>query len=198
MPLMNVFEPLFLLLAMIAIGTVLTAVILAAFGRWRRALRLLWRLAIGAAVYLTIVILVSRFARPREYQLHDPRCFDDWCITVNGAMRHPSPPFQGSNIMVSLRLTNRARGTSMGEKGTVVYLVDEDDHRYDPLRDPMAFPFEEKLAPGNSVTTFRYFNVPDDGRRVGLVYAHEGGFPIELLIIGEGGWFQQPPIVWLN
>jgi hypothetical protein len=195
---MNIFELLFLLLAIIAIGTVLTAVILTGFGAWRRALRILRRVAIGAAAYLAIVVLVSLFVRPREYQLHEPRCFDDWCITVNGAIRHPSPPFQGSNIMVSLRLANRARGSPMGEKGTVVYLVDEDGHRYDPLHDPIAFPFEEKLPPGRSVPTFRYINVPDDGRRVGLVYTHEGGFPIERLIIGEGGWFQRPPVVWLN
>lgn len=195
---MNVFEALFLALVLVAIGTVLTAVVFVAFGAWRRALRIVRRLAIAAVTYFAIVILASRFGRPHEYRLHEPRCFDDWCITVNGAMRHPSPPFQGSNIMVSLRLTNRARGTPMGEKGTVVYLVDEDGHRYDPLHDPTAFPFEEKLQPGQSVTTFRYFNVPDDGRKVGVVYAREGGFPIERLIIGEGGWFQRPAIVWLN
>src|ERR1051326_3500002 len=128
---MNAFEALFLALVLVAIGTVLTAVVFVAFGAWRRALRIVRRLAIAAVIYFAIVILASRFGRPHEYRLHEPRCFDDWCITVNGAMRHPSPPFQGSNIMVSLRLTNRARGTPMGEKGTVVYLVDEDGHRYD-------------------------------------------------------------------
>jgi hypothetical protein len=30
------------------------------------------------------------------------------------------------------------------------------------------------------------------------VYTHEGGFPIGWFIISEGGWFQKPPIVWLN
>jgi len=198
MPLMNVFEPLFLLLAILAVGTLITVLGLAAVGRWRRALRILRRLAIGAVLYLAVVILVSLLVQPSQYQLHEPRCFDDWCITVNGALRHPSPPFQGSNLLVSMRLTNRARGTAMGEKGTVVYLVDEQGDRFDPLHDPTAFPFEERLPPGGSVTTFRHFNVPDDGRRVGLVYRHEGGFPIEWLVIGEGGWFQQPPIVWLN
>lgn len=198
MPLMTIFEPIFLVLALVAVGTLLTAAILALSGAWRRALRILRRLAIGIAVYLAVVILVSLFVPPRPYQLHELRCFDDWCITINGALRHPSPTFPGSNIMVSLRLTNRARGTAMGEKGTVVYLVDEDGHRYDPLHDPAAFPFEEKLQAGQSVTTFRYFDVPDDGRRLGVVYTHEGGFPIGWLIVGEGGWFQRPLVVWLN
>jgi hypothetical protein len=198
MPLMNVFEPLFLLLALVAIGTIVAALVFAIFGAWRRAARVLTRLAIGAAMYFGIVIVVSLVIRPREYQLHEPHCFDDWCITVNGALRHPSPPFQDSNYMLSLTLTNRARRVPMGEKGTVAYIVDEEGHRYDALHDPAAFPFDGILEPGQSVTSFRYFNVPDDGRKLGLVYTHQGGFPIWWLIIGEGGWFQKPTVVWLS
>jgi hypothetical protein len=48
------------------------------------------------------------------------------------------------------------------------------------------------------VTTVRRFDVPPESRRLGLVYTHEGGFPIGWLIIGEGGWFQQPPLVRLD
>jgi hypothetical protein len=195
---MNIFDLLFLALALVACGTVLTALVFAVFGAWRRALRILWRLAIGAATYLAVVVAVSLVIRPRQYGLHEPRCFDDWCITVNGALTHPSPPLPGSNFMVSMRLTNRARRAPMGEKGTVAYVVDEAGRRYDPLRDAAAFPFDAILQPGQSVTTFRYFTVPDDGRRLGLVYTHEGGFPIEWLIIGGDGWFRKPSAVWLN
>ena len=86
----------------------------------------------------------------------------------------------------------------MGEKGTVAYVVDQEGHRYDALRDATAFPFDGILQPGESVTTFRYFEIPDDGRKLGLVYRHEGGFPINWLIISEGGWFQKPLVVWLD
>jgi hypothetical protein len=37
-----------------------------------------------------------------------------------------------------------------------------------------------------------------DAPNLGLVYTHEGGFPIGWLIITEGGWFQKPPIVRLT
>lgn len=198
MPLMNLFEPLFLLLAVIAIGTVLTAVVMSVFGAWRRAGRILRRLAICAAVYFGIAIIVSAVVRPRQYSVDEPRCFDDWCITVNGALVHPPSPVAGSNFMVSLRLTSRAKRRPMGEKGAVGYVVDEDGRRYDPLHDAAAFPFDGILQPGQSVTTFRYFNIPDDGRKLGFVYTHEGGFPINWLIISEGGWFQKPIVVWLN
>ncbi|MGH9408497.1 MAG: hypothetical protein ACRD1V_03505 [Vicinamibacterales bacterium] len=198
MPLMNLFEPLFLLLALVTAGTLVAALVVAVFGDWRRALRLLRRLAIGAAIYFGIVIVVSLVVRPPDYQLHELRCFDDWCITVNGALRHPSPPLAGSNFVVLLRLTSRAKRVPMGEKDAVVYVVDEDGHRYDPLHDQTGFPLDGTLQPGQSVPTFRYFTIPDDGRKLGLVYTHEGGFPINWLIISEGGWFQKPPVVWLN
>jgi hypothetical protein len=194
----NLSELLFLALALAAAGTTITGLVYAVFGAWRRSLEILRRLAIGTALYLAIVVAVSLVVRPRQYALHEPHCFDDWCITVNGALRHPSPPRPGSNFMVSLRLTNRAKRVPMGEKGTVAYVVDEHGQRYDPVRDATGFPFDGILMPGESVTTFRYFTVPDDGRRVGFVYKHEGGFPIEWMIIGEGGWFQKPSAVWLN
>lgn len=54
------------------------------------------------------------------------------------------------------------------------------------------------LQPGQSVTTFRYYTVPDDGRKLGLVFTHDGGFPFGWLVISEGGWFQKPPVVRLN
>ena len=198
MPLMNLFEPLFLLLALVTAVTLLSALVLAVFGSWRRSLAILRRLAIGAAVYFAIVIAVSAIVRPRKYHLHEPQCFDDWCITIDDALRHPSPPGPGGSLMVSLRLTSRARRVAMGEKDTVVYVVDGEGHRYDPLRDPTAFPLDGKLQPGQSVTTLRYFDVPDDGRKLGVVYTREGGFPIGWFIITEGGWFQKPPVVWVS
>lgn len=86
----------------------------------------------------------------------------------------------------------------MGEKGTVAYLTDEQGHRYDPKADPKLVPFDTILQPGTSVIATRHFDVPLDARGVGLIYRHEGGFPIGWLIIGEGGWFAQPPIVRFN
>ncbi len=54
------------------------------------------------------------------------------------------------------------------------------------------------LQPGESITTARQFDVPRDTPNLGLIYTHEGGFPIGWFIITEGGWFQKPPVVRLN
>lgn len=86
----------------------------------------------------------------------------------------------------------------MGEKGTVVYLGDRQGRRYDPLPAPAAVPLATVLKPGESLEATRRFDVARDAQDVGLIYTHEGGFPVGWLIIGEGGWFQQPPIVRLN
>jgi len=195
MPLMNIFEPLFLLLVLVTLGTALTAATFAVTGRFARAGRIVKRLAIGAAVYFAVV-MVDSFVSPRKvYAVGTPQCFDDWCITVESGGRLNSPE---DTYEVSLRLSNRARGRAMGEKGTVAYLTDAQGRRFDPLPDPAAVPFDTRLEPGESVVVTRRFHVPPDATGLGLVYTHEGGFPIGWFIISEGGWFAHPPIVRLD
>jgi hypothetical protein len=86
----------------------------------------------------------------------------------------------------------------MGEKGTVVYLTDARGRRYDAQPGEADVPLDVMLQPGESVTATRRFDVPPDAPDLGLIYTHEGGFPIGWLIITEGGWFQKPPVVRLT
>jgi hypothetical protein len=196
MPLMNVFEPLFLCLALATVITLGTAAVLAMGGRFARAGRILRRLGLSAAAYFAIVIAVSLIGARREYRVGDMQCFDDWCITVAAVQPTQSPSRPGYDV--TLRLSNRARRMPMGEKGTVVYLTDAQGHRYDPLPGPGDVRLDTILSPGEAVIARRRFDVPRDARDVGLIYTHEGGFPIGWLIISEGGWFQKPPIVRLD
>src|SRR6266568_7679139 len=193
---MNVFEPLFLLLVLVTVITLIAAVGMAISGRFARAVRTLKRLAVGVAAYFAVVVLVSIVSPRRTYRVGDAQCFDDWCITVTDARWTATPP--GTAYEVVLRLSSRARRTPMGEKGTVVYLTDIRGLRYDPLPDQAAVPFDTKLPPGGSVVATRHFDIPRDARGLGLVYTHEGGFPIGWFIISEGGWFQKPPLVRLD
>ncbi len=193
---MILFEPLFLLLVLVTVVTLATAVGFVVRGRYARAARISRRLVVGAAIYFAIVIAVSLVSPRREFRVGDTQCFDDWCIAVVEAHRAESPP--AASFDVTLRLSNRARRMPMGEKGTVVYLTDAQGRRYNPVADAEAIPFDTRLQPGTAVTTRRRFEVAGDARDVGLIYTHEGGIPIGWLIIGEGGWFSQPPIVRLN
>ncbi|MEZ5319268.1 MAG: hypothetical protein R2752_17840 [Vicinamibacterales bacterium] len=193
---MSIFEPLFLLLALIATVTLVVAGVLAMAGRRDRAGRVLRRLGVAAALYFVVAIAVSAASPRRYYQVGEERCFDDWCLTVTDVRRAPTTG--GRVYDVSLRLSNHARRVPMGERGTVVYLTDGRDRRFDPIADPSDVPFDAVLQPGESVTTHRRFDVPADARDLGLVYRHEGGFPIAWFIIGEGGWFGKPAIVRLE
>ena len=56
---MTIFELLFILLALVAIATLITALVLALSGQRVRALRILLRVAISAAVYMVIVVVDS-------------------------------------------------------------------------------------------------------------------------------------------
>jgi hypothetical protein len=184
---MTVFEPVFLLCLLLAAGSLITAV----FSPARRA-RILPRLGICTAVYLLIVVSVSFVSPRREYRIGDRQCFDEWCITVVGAQRTPSD--SKAIYDVQLLLSSLAKGRPQGEKGTVVYLVDSRGRRYDPVASSV--PFDTKLQPGESMAAFRRFELPQDAKHVGLIYAHIGANWAP--IIGENEWFSGPPVVWLE
>lgn len=194
MPLMNVYEPLFLLLALVTLVTWTTALVLAVSGRLRRAGRILRRWSIGAAIYFAVVIVVSAVQPRRDFAPGEPQCFDDWCIAVVG--RHSSP--DAKSVDVVLRVSNRAKRVPMGERGAAVYLVDAQGRRFAPDPQGSDTPLDTVIGPGESFETSRHFRVPVDAANLAIVYAHATGFPIGWLIITEGGWFAKPARMELN
>src|SRR5579872_3415953 len=186
---MNLFEPLFLLLAAATLVALILVAVRAIRGELARAGRLLLRVAAVAAVYFAIVIVVSASSPRRVYHVGDQQCFDDWCIAVTSAARTPLAGGGEDDVRVILSLSSRARRVPMGEKGTVVYLTDAGGRRFNP-EPGAAVPLDVVLQPGERVEAERHFRVPSWSRDLGLVYTHEGGFPIGWLIITEGGWFQ--------
>ena len=193
MPLMTIFEPLFLLCVLTAFSLLVLAAVAALQGRHARALARLKWLAIGGAVYMIVVLAVAVGTPRRSYRVGDSQCFDDWCIAVTSATRGP-----GDSVAVNLRLSSRAKRISQSEKGTVVYVVDAAGRRYDPEPDPRIVPLDTRLQPGQSVDAPRRFIVRADAGALGLVYTHAGGFPIGFFIIGENDWIHGPPVVRLD
>jgi hypothetical protein len=194
MPLMNIYEPLFLLLALVTLLTWATAFILAVSGRARRAGRILRRWAIGAAIYFAVVIVVSAVQPRRDFALGEPQCFDDWCIAVVGRHSASDP----RSVDVTLRVSSRAKRVPMGERGAAVYLTDAQYRRFEPDPEASDVPLDTVIGPGESFDTSRHFRVPVDAADLAIVYAHNTGFPIGWLIISEGGWFAKPPRMELN
>jgi hypothetical protein len=193
---MNVFEPLFLLLALATIVTIATAAVAALRGQARRAGRILLRLAAYAALYFAIVVIVAFISPRKVFRVGEPECSDDWCITVAAAQRTEAS--SSVTWRVTLRISSRAQRVSQRELGAVVYLTDDRNRRFDPAPDPSAVPIDVRVGPGESVDAFRTFDVPRDAAHVGLVFVHEGGFPIGSLIMSENQWFHKTPIVPLE
>lgn len=178
---MTIFEPLFLLLALVTVLTLLTVLGLALFGRVKRAWRVLRRLLIGAAIYMAVVVTVSAFT-PREVRsIGEMNCFDDWCFTVRRAVRDTPASYD-----VTMTLSSRARRVPQGERGTHLYIVDSTGRRYEPVAETV--PFDYPLQPGESKQASRRYAVPADATGLSLVYLHDRGFPIGWFIIGENHW----------
>lgn len=192
---MTVFDLVFIAFFLIGVGALAIAALLALSGHRSRALWVLRGCAIAAAFYLGIVVLVSLVEPRQTLSLGEPKCFDDWCITVDGVERESSPT--EVSYLVRFRLDSRARRVSQRENGLVVYLSDDHGVRYNPVADPSATPMDVLLQPMQSVTTTRTFKLPSEAHASGLVITHEGGFPIDWFIIG-GGPFRKAPIVRLD
>jgi hypothetical protein len=192
---MTIFDLVFIVVLLGSIVTLALVALFALLGRRKRAIGLLRRYAIAAAIYLGIVLVVSPIAPRRELRLGEPLCFDDWCITVESAQRTAAASQEA--YLVQMRLSSRARGISQRENGLVVYLTDAGGRRFDPVADPAAPPFNTLLHPLESVVTTRTFTVPRDVEQPALVITHEGGFPIGWFIIGQGP-FHKAPIIRLD
>lgn len=189
---MTIFDLLFILLFLTSVITIAFAAFSALRGRRPRAMAILRRYAVGAAIYLGIVLIVSLAAPRQLLRLGEPLCFDDWCITVENVERGVSP--SEVTYIASLHLASRARRVAQRENDLVVYLSDTFGRRYDPVADSTAIPLNVLLQPLESVTTRRTFKVPAGATVSGLVITHESKFPIEWLIIG-GGPLRKPPMV---
>jgi hypothetical protein len=189
----TVFDLLVILLFFTAVGTVIAAAVLAARGRWARALGLLRGLALCTVVYVGIVYAATALSKEAVLRIGDPVCDDDWCIAVENAVRTPMSGV--ARYDVTLRIFSRARRVAQREMGAKdVYLVDAQWRRYDPVRTGAEVPLNTLLQAGESVTTNRRFEVPADARRIGLMVDRSSGFPV-CLVIGECEAFHKGTIV---
>ncbi|MSP23019.1 MAG: hypothetical protein EXR66_08465 [Dehalococcoidia bacterium] len=146
---MNVFEPLFLLLLLAALETLVTIGVRIVRGQRERAWKLGIRLGAGVAVYVFVLVAASLMVAPPVAEPDDPQCFDDWCIAV-AAVRWTERP--GERLEVVLRLSSRARLVPMGERGTYVYILDGARRRYAPTTPPDEPPLGTILQPARPWT----------------------------------------------
>jgi hypothetical protein len=196
MPTMTIFEPLFILLFLATVAALVTAAVAALRSRRPRALGILRRIAIGAAFYFAVVLIVAAAAVPPVRHMGEPQCFDDWCITVTGAKQTGTASSQ--SWRVALRISSRARRVVQRENGAAVHLVDSKGRTYGPVPSDTAVPLDGTVGPGESFDAERRFELPPGATGVKLVFNHEGGFPIGAFIIGENQLFHDATAIALK
>jgi hypothetical protein len=196
---MDIFDLLFIALFLSGLVALGAAGVAALQGKRSRANRILCGTAISAAIYMGIVCVDSYATPQRILNIGDPQCSDDWCIAVREVQRNPLS--KGLSYSVTLLLSSRARRVAQRENGVIVYLVDSEGRRFDPVPKTFETPFNVLLQPGESLTAIRVFDLPVNARDLGLVVDHAKGplgcFP-SCFVITENNWFHKLPIVRLD
>ena len=192
---MSLFDLFFIFLFLSSAAASATALVCAIRGRVATALRILRGIGICWGAYIGIVAITSLFLPRQMLHVGATNCFDDWCIAVDNV--HRAAANGNISYTVGLRVSSRARRVSQRERNVVVYLTDDRGRRYDPIPQEADIPLSVMLRPQESVETKRVFEVPADAH-VGLVIAHEGGFPIGWFIIGYETWFRKPAVLPLS
>jgi hypothetical protein len=195
---MTLFDLLFLVFFLAAAGTLIVASVGALRGRRARALALLRRLSIAAAVYFCALLMVSAFTPQRYIAIGDDQCSDDWCIAVQAV--HGETTGLGLQYDVTFRLSSRARRVAQRERFVDVYLRGERGREYAPRAEANAVPFDTLLQPGETISATRRFLVPADASIVGLVITRAGGgrFPGCCIIADEASLLHRRTLVTLN
>jgi hypothetical protein len=195
---MTLFDLLFVVLFIAGAGTLVVASVAALRGRRARALVLLRRLGVAAAVYFCMLLLVSALTPQRYLAIGDDQCSDDWCIAVEAVHRESTN--LGLQYDVTFRLSSRARRVAQRERFVAVYLRGERGREYVPVTDAKAVPFDTQLQAGDTVSATRRFVVPADASIVGLVITRAGGgrFPACCIIADEASLLHRRTLVTLN
>ena len=192
---MTVFDLLFIAVLLTALGTLITAAVLALRGHLTRALIALRKLAFSAVAYIAMVYAATALAKAPVLHIGEPECTDDWCIAVDGVKR--TPMGAETRLDVDLRIFSRARRVAQRELvAKDVYLVDAGWKRYDPIPSGAEIPLDTLLQAGESKSTTRRFAIPSGVGGLGLMVRRSE--PPFCLIVGECGAFHKGVVVRLE
>lgn len=198
---MTIFDLVFIVVFLGTVAVLVTVLVRALRRRLTQAVRLLAVYGVFLALYLCVVIAVSLATPQRFIDMGEDRCFDDWCVAVE-SVDTASVLEQGEQItkangtfyVVTLRLSNHARGRAQRASSAAVYLRDDQQRRHDVSRQgqnayeaehgPTA-PLTASLPLGQSLITVRVFDAPVNAHILGLTIEHPVGFGPGVFIIGD-------------
>jgi len=87
--------------------------------QWRCVRRVLLALGIFLVLYTAILLSVSLLSPQRVLAMHQNRCFDDWCLSVERVAPQPTigdaptvVAAHGTFYLVTVRVSSQARGVT--------------------------------------------------------------------------------------
>ena len=209
---MTLYDLIFISSLFLALGTLIVAGAEFLRGRAAAATRKLRQLCAFLTVYLAAVAIVGLASPQKILRMNENQCFDDICFAATSENSLPAVgrPLQAAAAgdvfyLVTVRVSSRARGRVQRAKDAAVKLEDSQRRRYrrsasgqgayEAASGPSA-PLSGAVAPGESFSTTRVFEVPADAGPMGLVVIH-GAWP-EWFIIGDSmSLFHKPTIISL-
>jgi Domain of unknown function (DUF4352) len=210
---MTVFDLVFLLAVLGCFLAFFTLCYFLLRRQWMSARRV--SLAFGSflVLYAVVLLSVSLLSPQHTLAMHQDRCFDDWCLSVEQVMQQPSVgvsptivAVRGEFYLVTVRISSRAKAIIQRALDAQVFLLDASSQRYDPSqRGQQALDatgqggqsLSSELAPGGSFTRTIVFDLPKGSSHLALVVTH-GLFPDVLVIGSEQSFLHKPTIIELQ
>lgn len=164
-------------------------------------------------LYMAVLLSVSFLSPQHVLAMHQDRCFDDWCISVERVVQQPtiyashtSVNAHGTFYLVTVRVSSHARAINQRALDVQAYLLDARNQRYDPSPNGQqaldaigqgGLPLDSELSPGGSFTHTIVFDLPKSSSHVALVVTH-GLFPDILVIGSDQSLLHKPTIIQLQ
>lgn len=202
------FELLFLLLVATTFATFAVVMGMTLAKRGCAAKRVLKFLGIGWGVYLAIVLAVAAATPQRVIALNHDICIDEMCFAVVnvdkasqlGPANHPVRA-DGTFLIVTVRVTSRARGRTQSEQGLRALLwspqatfpVSANGQAAWNATHAENAALTVRLRPGETNFSNQVFDVPVGSRDLGLALTH--GFGPGYFVIGECPLLHKPTIL---
>ena len=204
--LMSIFDLVFALSFVTAVGTIVRVGYLFARRRSRQAIRVSTRLGVCTAAYGVVLVTVSAIQPTRTIGLGEPQCFDDFCVAIDGATRQAAIDTvtgQGDFVVVKGRTISRAGrrrqretdiyGLLLDDRGGMHHVSERGENALRRLGLAGA-ELTDFVDPYGANSFTLAFEVPSDSRSFNFVTAH-GAFPGALIIGGQQSLFHRPSIV---
>jgi len=177
--------------------------------RWAVLRRLALGLAIYVSAYGLLLVGVALLSPQQVLSMHQIRCFDDWCVSVEQVEQQPTigtiQP-QGVFYLVTVQVSSQARRINQRALDAAVHLVDDRGRRYNPspqgqqaleAAGQAGQPLNSMVEAGGFFTHTAVFDLPSETAQLGLVTTH-GAFPNVIIIGNDQSLLHKPTIVRLS